>query len=317
MAFVAFGLVAAPALIWVPKLQVASLKGQATAEVVFDRENEARRTIAQILGGAFLLGSLYAALRRVKVEQEGQITDRFSRAVEHLGHDKLDVRLGGIYALERIAKDSKDDHWTVMEVLTAYVRERAPWPPREPREPQQEDPSKPPEHRPATDIQAVLTVLGRRPRFREERDDQGLDLRRTDLRGSTLRKAQLARVILAVANLTRAYLRDADLTSTNLIQANLSRAHLLRADLTGAFLVEANLTGAFLGGANLTGAFLPVANLTRADLQEANLRGVDLSGVKGLTQDDIDMAITDENTRLPHYLRKPADPHTDTKEPNP
>ena len=59
------------------------------------------------------------------------MTDRFTKAIEQLGSDKLDVRIGGIYALERIARDSAKDHPTVMEVLTAFIREhsREPWPP--------------------------------------------------------------------------------------------------------------------------------------------------------------------------------------------
>ena len=67
---------------------------------------------------------------QLQVAQEGQITERFTRAIEQLGSDKMEVRLGGIYALERIANDSDKDYWPIMETLTAYVRERAPW--REP-----------------------------------------------------------------------------------------------------------------------------------------------------------------------------------------
>ena len=48
-----------------------------------------------------------------------------AKAVEQLGSDKLEVRLGGIYSLERISKESPDDYWTVMENLTAFVRERS------------------------------------------------------------------------------------------------------------------------------------------------------------------------------------------------
>jgi hypothetical protein len=59
----------------------------------------------------------------LKVTEQGQITERYTKAIEQLGSDKLDVRLGGIYALERIAKDSKRDHPTVVEVLSAFVRE--------------------------------------------------------------------------------------------------------------------------------------------------------------------------------------------------
>jgi hypothetical protein len=82
-----------------------------------------------------------------------------------LGSDKLDVRLGGIYALERIAKDSSADRPTITEVLTAYVRGHAPWAPARPK--QDVDTAAPhqlpflQERHP--DVQAAMTVLGRMP----------------------------------------------------------------------------------------------------------------------------------------------------------
>jgi hypothetical protein len=36
--------------------------------------------------------------------------------------EALDVRIGGIYALERVARDSDKDHPTVIKVLTTFVR---------------------------------------------------------------------------------------------------------------------------------------------------------------------------------------------------
>jgi hypothetical protein len=52
-----------------------------------------------------------------------QLADRYTAAVGHLGSATLDVRLGGIYALEQIAVDSENHHRTVVEVLSAFVRE--------------------------------------------------------------------------------------------------------------------------------------------------------------------------------------------------
>ena len=88
-----------------------------------------RRTLAQIVGGAVVLVGIYIAWRRLQVSQEGRVTERFSRAIEHLGIDSLDVRVGGNYALERIARDSRQDHGPIMEIITAYVREHAQWVP--------------------------------------------------------------------------------------------------------------------------------------------------------------------------------------------
>jgi membrane protein implicated in regulation of membrane protease activity len=51
------------------------------------------------LAGLAALGSLAMASRTYRLTQQGQITDRYTKAIEQLGSDKLDVRLGGIYAL--------------------------------------------------------------------------------------------------------------------------------------------------------------------------------------------------------------------------
>src|SRR5215211_7626640 len=73
----------------------------------------------------------------LRLAREGQITERFTRAIDQLGATNEDgkplfeIRLGGIYALERIAKESEEDYWPIMEVLTAYVRQHAPWRPEE------------------------------------------------------------------------------------------------------------------------------------------------------------------------------------------
>ena len=97
----------------------------------FDAENSTRQLILQIAGVIAVGGTLLSTLARVdqaertltttqeqgqatsSIAQEGQITERFTRAVEHLGSDNLEIRLGGIYALERIARDSVRDHWPV------------------------------------------------------------------------------------------------------------------------------------------------------------------------------------------------------------
>src|SRR5208283_6189907 len=185
----------AVAILWkLPQWQVRRVQDLAPKEH-FDRVNEARKTLATILGGlAFLVGgfftwqSLKVAQENLKVSQKGQITDRFTKAIEQLGavdgsgKKKLEVRLGGIYALEGIANESKELHWPIMEVLCTYVRENAPAPSRGENPPgerqkpkiqtQKNQASTLPPH-PFADIQAILTVLGRRnPRY--EREDQVL-----------------------------------------------------------------------------------------------------------------------------------------------
>jgi uncharacterized protein YjbI with pentapeptide repeats len=170
------------------------------------------------------------------------------------------VRIGGIYALERVARDSARDHPTVIEVLTAFIREhsREPWPPPRLGGSEEERLTRP-------DVQAAATVVGRR--------DVERDIQRIDLTGA----------VLISANLSGANLSRADLTGANLTRANLSDTILASAGLRDTVFTHANLrnavlTGAVLWGTNLTDAFLWDADLTRASIHDVNFTGAKLDG---------------------------------------
>ncbi|MFB9881826.1 pentapeptide repeat-containing protein [Planobispora siamensis] len=227
-----------------------------------------------ILGVAFTAGSLVFTSLTLTATQDAQITDRYNKAVEQLSKNSLDVRIGAIYALERIAKDSTDDRHSITAVLATYVREHDP-------EPQEKMPAQP-----TPDLQAALTVLERNAP--DDPDLGWLDLRGIRVQGIELSRAHLFGVILSRANLTDAALPSADLSSADLTHAILTNAilngaDLSDADLTGASAVEvtlsnADLTGASLSGATLTDATLIGATLDGADLSSANLTGALLSG---------------------------------------
>jgi hypothetical protein len=246
--------------------------------------------------------------RTLQVTKQGHITERYTKAIEQLGSDKLDVRLGGIYALERIAVDSKRDQPTVAEVLCAFVREgsrRHGTPP--PKQGRAEEAAEKPfitapgtdaKPRPATDIQAALSVLGRLPQLQ--------NVSRGDLSG-----VQVAGAQLPGADLTGAQLRGANLRDAELRWANLKDARLAFADLSGAQLGGANLSGAHLHGADLRGARLGKADLTDArlggaKLRDAQLRGANLRQARELTQSQLDGAWGDARTELPAELERPA-----------
>src|SRR5215203_1780764 len=115
--------------------------------------------------------------------EQGQITERFTRTIDQLGSEKLEIRLGGIYALERIAKDSSEkDYSTVMEVLTAYVRQNSSTPSKETnettdlKEPRKDLRKEDPRKELRADIKAVLVVVGRRQEYRVRPDFRGINL---------------------------------------------------------------------------------------------------------------------------------------------
>ncbi len=252
-------------------------------------------------GGA--LGQLHVARRRheeqTRADFQRRITESYTKAVEQISSDKLVARLGGIFALERISRESPDDYWTVMETLTGFVRERARW-----KEPVVArvggDPNRgvPGELGKATDIEAALTVLRRRNSeglIRERRSGWRLDLRDVDLTGADLSEVHLEEANLRGAHLDETILNNACLEGANLFGATLKEAHLFEANLKGANLVAANLQAALLFHTNLEGA----------DLLGAELQGADLATARGLTKEQLESAKGDEKTLLPRSFAPP------------
>ena len=205
---------------------------------------------------------------------------RVTRAIEQLGDkENMVIRLGGIYDLEQLAKDSEKDHGRIMEVLTAYVRENAPV---------QMEYTPQADERPPTDMQAILTVLGRRETTGKNRRNAPLDLSNTQLIGADLREADL---------------RGADLSGADLREADLDGAKLNKADLTDADLDEADLTDADLRGADLTDADLRGADLDGADLRGADLDEADLDEAENLTAKQVRSAKNWRHADLPEDLQ--------------
>lgn len=206
--------------------------------------------------------------KELQIIEDQQITTRFNAAVGNLASKSVDVRLGGIYALERIMKDSAADQPAIVSVLSAYVRQHAPLPRK---------------IAPSADVPAAMNVLGRR----EPKYDEGLllDLSRTDLRGwqPSLRVAgtgiRLPSTDFAGVDLRDAYLVGADLSGSLLEKANLAGADLSQADLTSSYLVEARLNDTNFTKADLKKIQLCIVEATTcADLTGTNFSGADLRG---------------------------------------
>jgi hypothetical protein len=240
--------------------------------------------------------------------------------LERLGSCELYVRIGGVHALEHVMHDSPEHYNDVIEVLTAFIRDRAPrrgrqvWHPVTGSVP---DPDLPPE--PTPDIQAALTALGHRP-HRPQR--QPIDLAGLHLANAELGGADLTGVILGGADLTGANLYGADLSRANLHGVDLTGAQLTTTDLTAAGLdganlndalfVLANFTGAYLTNTDLTDAWLAGANFTGAHVHRANFTGAHLGGADftdaHLTNSDLTRAAIDDANLTAAMLTAAAGP---------
>lgn len=283
------GLLLGPAARWMAR----GLPADTSPKERHDAVTANRDLLLKCLTGLVALGALAYTAQTFLVSQQqaatalqGQVTDRYTKAVEELDADgpgKEDTRIGAVYALERLMGDSPRDHATVVDVLTSFVRhhgQNAPTPGASP----------PDKVLGYGDFQAALTVLGRRDRHGETHQ---LDLR----------KVAIAYLDLKHADLYRADFFHSDLHGTHLDAAGLRTASLVATDLKDAHLRGTDLRGAHLNGADLTGA----------DLTDADLRGTDFTATrspgsapqpaaKGLTCDELRSARVDGATRLPSGL---------------
>jgi uncharacterized protein YjbI with pentapeptide repeats len=258
-----------PFLLW--RLIVSHLAARAAQDQARIAQETARNSL--FTKAIEHLGAMREATRPVHFPPSGQpITDKVS-----WGSPSIEVRLGAIYALEKLARDDHQMHWPIMETLCAYVRVNAgpPSPPDEkplsiwgkcPRTGDEEKALKAyidgllPR---SVDVQAALSVIGRRKAQREReripRDDP------------TPSSAGAWRLDLTHSNLTRANLDGLDLAGARLDESALMLAHCDRARLAGVSLHDGHLEGASLTEAHLTGARLVSAHLECAWMENAQL----------------------------------------------
>jgi hypothetical protein len=292
-------------LVKIPQWQVADLSG--TDRDRFSAENEARRTFAQVVGGIGLVAGLYFTSLQVRSTQDtaaknealtrdGQITDRYIKAVQQLGTtdpQNEPVRIGAIFALERIARESKLDHWPIMELLTAFVRQRssASVAQKESIEivkkwlAQNRNRARTSGYAidPDSGVAGRHIVTGSMDRyspnevFVDELASFRLwrDVRPTD---------DVQAALTVIARRTVAYeerdTRRLNLRGANLRGVNLTRAHLESADLEGANLSGAVLDEACLSGADFSDTLEAGTSFIRADLRNAELTTGTVTGVQ-------------------------------------
>ena len=290
--------------------------------------NESRsttiRNVGLVGGGAI---AILIAYWRSRLAQQDLLNKRYQDGAAMLGNDVLAVRLAGIYALERLAKDHPwEYHVQIMKLLCAFVRN-----------PTADDEGEADAVR--EDVQAAMDAISACHAHQLRLEKQAkyrLDLHGAVLRVVSLPDADLSHGLLAGVKLSHANLRRSTLHRADLSDADLTRAMLINADLTEAMLISTALVSADMTASKLTDALLVRANLTGADLCNANVGGAEfiganLTGTKfarsphlivgdpeitkatGLTQEQLDSARADPDN--PPWLYDLVDPRTDPPEP--
>ena len=253
------------------------------------------------------------ANRQANIAEDGLIIDRINKATEGLGKNNdagepiIEVRLGALYALERIAQDSIRDHVQIMEMLCAYIRTNSPL--------VSEDSAL---ERPREDVRLTLSIIGRRKTWSDSdtriknETEQGyrIDLRHHDLRGAQLSKADLNNAILNDINLNNAVLHNAIMSNATMSNAKLNKAVLSytnmnatnfnKATIIDAKFDDADLSKAQFRNAIVTDGWFYDTKLKDADFDDANLKSswfvnADLSGASLRKANLNDTRITNTN----------------------
>jgi len=244
------------------------------------------RNLALIIGGIIAL--LLAVWRsriserqslsshhQADTSQQGLLNERYERGAEMLGSEVLSVRMGGIYALQKLAEEHPGQyHVQIMKLLCAFVRnpagmDKAPGTERGRRYPRLRD-----------DVQAAMVAIAYRNNLELESaaGNFSLDLYGAHLLSLDLNKANLRGADLTNANLEGAHLAGADLSGAKLSRVNMCRAHLGSANLSRVNLNGApNLSWAILWSADLSRAQIGSAEFSHAQLTDTNLSDAHIS----------------------------------------
>ena len=263
--------------------------------------------VAGIIGLTLAGWRSLIAQKQAETSESGLQNDRYQKGAEMLGNETCSTRLGGIYALERLARDHpKTYHEQIMELLSSFARHPTTDTAIE-IEYYNKATSKETYHVRPDVYEAVSAIL--RCKVAQIKNENGSGKNsgsfQTNLSVRYLRSEgppyiNLTNVKLTGADLSDADLSGAELNGADLSDADLSDAHLIGAKLFGAKLIDtklpgANLTNVNLTNVNLTGAYFAYACLAGASLLNVNLSNADLSDadfsdVVWLTQEQLDKA---------------------------
>jgi len=225
--------------------------------------------------------------RQATIAEKGNVNDRYMKAIEQLGatntggEPNFEVRLGAIYGLEQVSFESKDLYPLIIEILATYVRMNATIPIVE------GEIFYLYEFEPRADIQAAVTVLGRRKKVNGDKpiDFSGAFLARYsfvngDFENALFMNGYYMGASFIGANCAKASFRSSKCTGirfqkTNLQKANFTLANCRRANFTGAncketVFAKGSVSSAIFDFANCTKATFKRTNCTKAKFQDTN-----------------------------------------------
>ena len=219
-----------------------------------------------------------AALRQNDTAQTDLRDRGYQKGAEMLGSDLLAVRLAGIYALDRLAREHPSEYYLqVKRLFCSFVRF-----------PIRDDHGARAELNVRDDIQQIMWALRDRTdehRVLDSDDTQGFDFTGADLRRSQLMGFSASRASFSHTDLSPSSLTRANLPGASFAYADASNVEFDDALLESALFFKTNLNGstfrrAYLRYASFSGNQFHKARFGGSDMRNVNLRNADLTGAE-------------------------------------
>lgn len=254
-----------------------------TAKEKVDAINSLRQLILTAFAGLVATVGVIITARTYVANRRGQVTDRYSKSIALLASDKISERVGGVYALEHIMLESPVDHNVIVDVLTAFIREsrsnRELVPPDTRIHPDDIEPPDEydgPEEMIPADIQAAISVLGRRPNRKET---ARLDFSNAFLNRANFSGARLDGAIFFNASLGKANFESASLLGVKFNQCAAWNVNFSKTKLNDARFFDTNLYRCDFSDADLSESIFEASRLTANEFAGTRMQNAVLQNV--------------------------------------
>lgn len=297
------GILAVPFLIW--RTIISDKQNRiATRQAIIAQDNLHTTTMANAV-------EQLGAIREIKKEEDisgGVVGPNVSKKTT-ISEPNIEVRLGGIYLLEKLAREHEELHWPIMEILCAYVRENAGRPPKFDQNlgkaiivdynnmtidqmnliEKHKNQLKPIR----VDIQAAITVIGRRSEERRTSEKNRrknslvyrefrLDLSNCDLAYANFDGLHFENAIFDNSNFEEAsfklaFVTDVSFSSALLLNTSFRKANGMLANFSSSKCYGTDFNEAKLQGTSFLFSKFAPSNIIDAEFDDALFSGTDMS----------------------------------------
>jgi hypothetical protein len=236
------------------------------------------------------------ATEQARIALENHVTGNFIKSIELLGllretkiraQDGTEItshvpntsaRLGALYSLERLMHESEKDQRSILETLCAYIRENSPLeiPTEEPAAAEFRRGKTPPLPARRVDVQAALTIIGRRSEIiRKRTKDEGF---RLNLTNANLILYDFSGLNYDHTDFENSFLNEASIHNSSFVNCTFKNDHFSKAKIYKTHFNGSAFESCSFIKAQIEDSDFRSCNFCSSDLRNAAVRQIKLEG---------------------------------------